>query len=395
MTITGEITFNYSRDDRAKDMIQLAVGLYKFHEKVDGFLEQSLYWALLGFEHAIRSTYGEESERKDLKEIIDDLCYSKLSEGDQLRCKLDRFRVIRNKMFHPKGSVDGNQAADTLQDLCTMVNLDFDTLLEDVTYEQVRQLREKVLKIPRHAPYVTASEKPDICESDFDDLDSLYEKCEFLQFRKLVTSLSALNLKPEEMSELIPTSGTVWLPWVVGKAGQRRHIETIVLGISFTPNHVRMGIDFGSQAYEAKATYYHLLLAGELDNHFARIVNGGFQYYDTYWYYNVRNVTPISEYYDCSARAVKKEELRSIVDSALLEIETNKHRRRLMKSNRLLVGRIFNRGSQEFNSLLSKIPETAKSIFCELLPLVNLVEQSAHQKSGNQIVSELPWRAQR
>jgi hypothetical protein len=366
---------NCSYDEKARDMIQLAVGLYKFHERVDGFLEQSLYWALLGFEYIIRSVYGEECERKDLKEVIGDLSYSKkLAEED--RSKLDRFRIIRNKMFHPKGYVDPDQAADTLQDLCRMVKCNFEVLLEDITYEQVRQLRDKVLKIPRHSPCATALEKPAICESDFDDLDSLYEKCEFLHFRKLVTFLSPLGLRPEEMSELIPTSGTVWLPWVVGKAGPRWHIETIVLGISFTPNHVRMGIDFGSQAYESKEAYYRLLLAGRLDNHLARLVNSGFQHYDTYWYYNVRNVAPISEYY------AKKEQFRSIADSALLEIETKKHRRKLMKNNRLLVGRIFNRGSPEFNSLLTKIPETARSIFSELLLLVNLVEQSTHHAQG-------------
>jgi hypothetical protein len=80
---------NCPLNDREKDMIQLAVGLYKFHKMIDGFLEQSLYWALLGFEHIIRSNYCEESERKDLKEIIDDLCYSKkLAEADQLRARI-------------------------------------------------------------------------------------------------------------------------------------------------------------------------------------------------------------------------------------------------------------------------------------------------------------------
>jgi len=39
--------FEYLVDDKARDMIRLAVGLYKYSDEVDSFFEPSLYWATI------------------------------------------------------------------------------------------------------------------------------------------------------------------------------------------------------------------------------------------------------------------------------------------------------------------------------------------------------------
>jgi hypothetical protein len=369
----------YYVHDRIKDMIRLAVGLYKYSERVDGFLEQSLYWSSMSFEYIIRCTYGKESHRKELNEIILDMCSSlkgTRSERETLFQSLDTLRKIRNKMFHPEGSISDQEAKSLISHVCRIGGCEFDNLLKEITYEQVRQLRNRVFKIPRVLPDAKIPDQPDVCESDFDDLEVLYEKCKCLHYNRLRTYLSPLHLQPEEMSELIPTTGAIWLPWVLGQSGKRRHVRTIVLEARFSPERVRIGIDFGSEAFEAKAAYYNLISASKLDGHLAGLARKNYHFYDTYWYFHVRNVRPIRDCYPLSV-----EEIKSRIESALFEIETKRHRRILMKGHQLLIGKIFNRGSEEFNQFLIRIPETIKGIFSDLLPIVGLVEQSTKMSS--------------
>jgi len=365
----------YYVHERIRDMIRLAVGLYKYSERVDGFLEQSLYWSSMSFEYIIRCTYGKESHRKELNEIIIDMCDSLKgtnSERETLFQSLDGLRRIRNKMFHPEGAISDHEAKSLLSYVCKMGGCEFDSLLKEITYEQVRQLRNRVFKIPSVLPGAKIPDQPDICESDFDDLEVLYEKCKCLHYNKLVTYLSPLRLEPEEMSELIPTTGAIWLPWVLGQSGKRRHVRTIVLEVRFSPERVRVGIDFGSEAFEAKAAYYNLISAGKLNGHLERLARRDYCFYDTYWYFHVRNVRPVKDCYPLGM-----EEIKSGIESALFEIEMKRHRRILMKGHQLLIGKIFARGSKEFNQFLTRIPETVKEIFYDLVPVAGSVMQSS------------------
>lgn len=377
----------YAVDEKAKDMIRLAVGLCKYSENVDGFFEQSIYWSAISFEHIIHSTaksYGVSTWGKELCEIIEDMCSSprvKHSEREDQRRHLTELKAIRNRMFHSENfPITYEHAIEMVKAVCKMAQPEcaFDKVWREITYEQVRKLRDKVLKICRSPFSVETLDERDICESDFDDLEVLYEKCKFLHFKRLRNLLSPLHLEPEEMSELIPTSGTIWLPWVWGRTPRNRsHVGTIVLGANFTPNFVRVGIDFGSEAYRAKEMYYALLLRGLLDSQLAKLADG---YYliDTFWFFNVRNLRRITDYWPSKADEIKPE-----IQRALEETREKYRARAPMKGHRLLIGKIFRRESPEFCDFLANVPQTVKDIFLEMLDIVKQVEHSSKILSVN------------
>jgi hypothetical protein len=273
-------------------------------------------------------------------------------------------------MFHPEGLIPDAQAIDMLKAVCSMAGYDLKRVMEEITYEQLRQLRDEVFKIPRFPREPDILDQRDICDSDFDDMEILYKKCEFLHFKKLEKLLSPLHLQPEEMSELIPTTGTIWLPWVARQAGKRSHIRTIVLGANFAPNSMRIGIDFGSEAYDAKIAYYTLLLDGKLEAQLAKLVND-YYFIDTYWYFNIRNLRPITDYF-----SPKIDEIRSKIRMALEETKTRSYTQAPMKEHQFLIGKILKRGSKEFNDFLTQMPRNIKDIFCDLLNIIQHVEQS-------------------
>jgi len=379
----------YYVDENARNMIRLAVGLCKYSENVDGFFEQSLYWSAISFEHIIHRTamnYGINTDWKDLCTIIEELCCSpklKYSEREDLRWYLSRLKKIRNEMFHSESPIImQEQVTQMLKAVCGMAGTecDFKRVWNEITYEQVRKLRDKVSKIKRFPLDVKIFDQRNICESDFDDLEVLYEKCKFLHFRRLNAFLSSLNLKPEEMSELIPTTGAIWLPWVFGQdVGGRKHVQTVVLGVNFSPNNVRIGIDFGSEAYEAKAAYYTLLLSGKLNDYLTGFARKDYCFYDTYWYFNVRDERPIRDYVPS-----RMEEVQSKIESALMETRRMRQEGIPMKGHQFLVGKTFRRGSPEFHNFLTKMPETIKDTFSDMLGVVRQVEQQ-HRTETSQL----------
>jgi len=382
----------YKSDDRARNMVRLAIGLHKYRYEVDAFFGESIYWASISFEHIIRLTAKSISRdidddacaRADLNELIDNLCNSsrvKRSQRENLNRKLTSLRLTRNRIFHPEGYINDRQVTGLLKAISEMVGSNLEKVRGEITYEQLRQLRDKVLSgrfigMPRTPHDIDIPDKGEICDSDFEDLDVLYEKCKYLHFRKLKNFLSPLRLKPEEMSELIPTTGTIWLPWVAREPGWRTHIRTIVLGANFTPTLVRIGTDLGGEAHEAKKTYYTLLLNGDFDSLFDKLDN---EYYfiDTFWYNYVRRKQPIKDYFPTKTREFKLK-----VKIALEETIEKAKTKEPMKGHQLLIGKIFNRGTKEFSDFLVNPPRTIRGIFSDLLAIVKRVEDHLNESKN-------------
>ena len=375
----------YKSDDRARNMVHLAIGLHKYRDKFDGSFEQSIYWASMSFERIIRLTASSISRdidcQQDLKDVIDNLCNSsrvKRSQRENLRRKLTSLRLTRNSMFHPTGYINDRQVTSMLKAVSEMIGSHLETIRAEITYEQLRQFRDKVLSgrffgYPRIPCDIDIPDREEIYDSDFNDLDVLYEKCKYLHFKRLRDFLSPLRLKPEEMSELIPTTGTIWLPWVAREPDRRTHIRTIVLGASFTPTFVRIGIDFGSEAYEAKKTYYTLLLNGNFDSQLNKLDN---EYYliDTFWFNYVSKKQPIKDY--CS---MKTREFKLKIKIALEETIEKAKTKTPMKGHQFLIGKIFKRGTKEFSGFLVRPPQTIRGIFSDLLDIVKHVEDHLNE----------------
>ena len=162
----------------------------------------------------------------------------------------------------------------------------------------------------------------------------------------------------------------IWLPWVLMKSGGRSHTRRATLGITFSPRNLRIGIDFGSMAYNAKCTYYSLLLRNELDDILYRLNSLGYQFYETYWYYHIRNIQSVGVYFDPSTSKETKEQIKL----ALKETQHKYDQRILMTGHKYLLGKVFFRGTVEFNNVLKNLGSSIVLIFKELLPLLKMVE---------------------
>ena len=175
------------------------------------------------------------------------------------------------------------KAQEILQFLCTEAGVDQDEELKNRTFEDIVTLGT------RRSAVNEKYEK--LVESDFDNLDKLYEKCPSLQLeieKKLTSSLHSAQI-----SGFTPNTGGIWLPFVTLETPDNRAlVDRASVGVSFTPIDIRVGLNFGSQAHKYRIRYYEMLLNGELMNEFESLnrKDTGYCLCDTFWHYHIRNL---------------------------------------------------------------------------------------------------------
>ena len=356
----------YAIDDEITKMIRYALAIFKYRDYLSGFGELSAYLTSLSFERVILQTgakFGLDKKMGMFRYEINDVIHFLKNKGqisEYEHRKLLFCRDFRNRVMHRGISTTEMQdVKKVLKTICEMIGLVFDEELEKREFEDVLAFGKR--PIVKH-------EFSTIKDSDFDEFSSLYKKSLSLHSR-LEKPLSKLNLKPEEVSEFVPTSGGIWLPWVLKEAGGRSHIKRASLGVTFTPSNIRIGIDFGKKAYRAKQQYYNLLLENKLDEMLSELASADYLFYDTYWYYHIRNLREIGTYFGLS-----REEAKHQLKIALEEVYESLKNGKLMTGNKFLIGKIFSRGTEEFTSIIEKLPETITAIFGDLRPLLMKIE---------------------
>jgi len=236
--------------------------------------------------------------------------------------------------------------------------MDQDEELKNRTFEDIATLG--TIRSPINEKY----EK--LVESDFDNLDKLYEKCPALQLeieKRLTTSL-----RGAQPSGFTPNTGGIWLPFVtIGTPDNRANVERPSVGVSFTPTDIRIGLNFGSQAHKCRIRYYELLLNGELMNEFESLnrKDTGYCLCDTFWHYHVRNIQPLQwclTLYGSTKITIEKaiEETRQLEGTPLA-------------ANKYLISKVIKRRPEDFAYVIDGIADEISKTLNELHPTIERI----------------------
>jgi len=363
----------FEAHEETKSIIEYSIAVFKWKERLSGFEELAAYLSGLCFTKVITQTgrkFEELLRRHELgKDLEVDECINFLRRKRQIDPDLERelraLNSIRNRIMHIGAkSVDARDVERILRKTCGLVDICYEEELEKKDFEDVLAFGDRVEPLK---PF----EK--IVASDFDDFSRLYDKCYGLKAKiqeELVNS-GEVGLLPEDISEFVPTTGGIWLPWVTQKTPPKRaHIHRATVGITFTPNNIRIGLDFGSRAHRFKIKYYKLLLGRKLEEEIRQLwlSDKGYGFYDTFWYYNVRNQRSLEWY-------LKKTENMQIIRNTLKKVEMLNGKP--MTSHELLVGKIIdarNRESKGFHKTLEILVKEVCNAFNEIHPILTNIE---------------------
>ena len=321
-------------------LIRYALAIFKFRKNLSGFKDLSAYLAALIF-------YKIAIKRWIHKELT----------------------TFRNKVMHdgPK-TVTEDEIEAALRAICHIANLNYEQEMNNVDFEDILSFGERgisyeeIVKLKRYPIHIV--------DSDFDEFYNLYKKARALAYQLQEEIGPSIGLILEEISEFVPTTGGIWLPWVTRKVPPRRaHMSRATLGVTFTPTNIRIGLDFGSRAHQFKMKYYELLVKRKLNEELRRLrlSDKGYAFYDTFWYYNIRNPRPIEWYFKGEAIQNMRE-----IRSALEEVKILNGKP--MTSNKLLIGKIIYRDSQEFPKALETLFKEVCDTFNEMHPILTKIE---------------------
>ena len=354
-------------DKETRDIIRYILAVERFKNYVAGPERVEAYLCASSFERVIVQTglkfpNFQKKEPKDLRipdiiRFLEQKSCIDPATSKQLREYLDSSSSLMRASSLSSLKQDDLMTQQMLRFLCAEAGLDFNVELEQRTFEDLANL--KVMK----------NEYEKLVVSDFDNFDRVYEKCPGLQMeveKKLKTSLRSARI-----SGFTPTTGGIWMPFVLSKASDNDKSNLRAnIGIGLTPNAIRIGLDFGSQAHACKTKYYELLLSGELVNEFETLnrKDAGYCLCDTFWHYYIRNVQSLQWYfglYSTTKSAIEKaiEENRQLGDAPLT-------------GNRYLISKVIERRPEDFAGIVEMIVDEASKTLDELYPTLSLIENA-------------------
>jgi len=171
-------------------------------------------------------------------------------------------------------------------------------------------------------------------------------------------------MRVEEMPQFVRTSGSTRIPIVPKKSGRRAHITGISLNLAFTLDAIRLGIDFGENAYRHKIAYYRLLADPDFGHTLSRLAELRYCFCDTVWYYHIRNKKEITEV------LLDNDKYRRDLQLALEETQLMEETKRPITGNKYLIVKIYDRNSATFDKILENLPKRALNMVNELKTIV-------------------------
>jgi hypothetical protein len=253
------------------------------------------------------------------------------------------------------------KAQEIFRFLCTEAGVDQDEELKNRTFEDIATLGT------RRSPANEKCEK--LFESDFDNLNKLYEKCPALQLeieKRLTTSL-----RGAQISGFTPNTGGIWVPFVTLETRDNRaHVDKASVGVAFTPIDIRIGLNFGSQAHKYRIRYYEMLLNGELMNEFESLnqKDAGYCLCDTFWHYHIRNLQPLQWCLTLYSNTKVTIE-RAIEETRQLEGIP-------LTANKYLISKVIKRRPEDFAYVISGIVHEISKTLNELYPTIELINKA-------------------
>jgi hypothetical protein len=250
---------------------------------------------------------------------------------------------------------------EILQFLCTEAGMDQDEELKSRSFEDIATLRTK--------PSLSDEKYEKLVESDFDNLDKLYEKCPALQLeieKKLTTPLHSAQI-----SVFTPFTGGILLPFVtLKKSDNRGQVDGASVVVAFTPIDIRVGLNFGSQSHKYRIRYYEMLLNGELMNEIESLNkrDTGYCFCDTFWHYHIKNLQSLQwclTLYNSTKMALERaiEETRQLEGTPLT-------------ANKYLISKVINRRPEDFAYVIKGIVDEISKTINELYPILERIDKS-------------------
>jgi hypothetical protein len=206
-------------------------------------------------------------------------------------------------------------------------------------------------------------------DSDFDTLDLLYGKCGWIQ--KEIAKKLTVPLKPAPMSGFTPNTGGIWMPFLSKESSDKRgQIDGAYLGVTFTPNGIRIGLDFGAQAHKYRIKYYDLLLNGKLSSEIEALSRKatGYCLCDTFWHYHVRNIQSLQWCLTLYGST------RYAFETAIEE--TKQLEGKLLTAHRYLISKVIERRPEDFTYIVKGIVNEASRDLNELYPVLALINEA-------------------
>ena len=264
-----------------------------------------------------------------------------------------------NSQATPKNA--NSKTQEILRFLCIEAGLDQDEELKNRTFKDIATLRTK--------PSPLDEKYKKLVESDFDNLDKLYEKCPALQLeieKKLATPLHGAQI-----SGFTPYTGGILLPFVTSKSTDNRaQVDRASIVVAFTPLDVRVGLNFGTQAHKYRIRYYEMLLNEELMNEIEALnkKDSGYCFCDTFWYYHIRNLQSLQwclTLYHSTKMALE----RAIEDTRQLEGTP-------LTANKYLISKVINRRPEDFAYVINGIVDEISKTINELYPTLERIDKA-------------------
>ena len=252
------------------------------------------------------------------------------------------------------------KAQEILRFLCTEAGINQDDEQKNRTFEEITNHKT----LPPNG-----DEKNKIIESDFDNLDQLYEKCPSIQQeieKKLTTPL-----KGAQISGFTPNTGGIWLPFVTGETTDGRGpMDRASVGVAFTPIEIRIGLNFGSQAHKYKIKYYELLLNGELMDEIESLNRKatGYCLCDTFWGYHIRNIQSLQ--WCLTLYGSTKYALEKAIE------ETKQAQATPLTANKYLISKVIKRGPEDFTYLTKGLVDEISKDLNELYPIMACIDKN-------------------
>jgi hypothetical protein len=250
---------------------------------------------------------------------------------------------------------------EILQFLCTEAGVNQDEELKNRKFEDIATLRTK--------PSPSNEKFEKLVESDFDNLDKLYEKCPDLQLE--IEKKLTIPLHGAQISGFTPNTGGILLSFVTLKTPDNiAQFDGASVVVAFTPTDIRVGLNFGSQAHKYRIRYYEMLLNGELMNEIESLnkKDTGYCFCDTFWHYHIRNLQSLQwclTLYNSTKMALERaiEETRQLEGTPLT-------------ANKYLISKVINRRPEDFAYVINGIVDEISKTINELYPTLERIDKA-------------------
>lgn len=249
-------------------------------------------------------------------------------------------------------------ASQILRFLCAEAGISMEKEIQEAAFEDITN--HKIGQSLKNEAF-------EVEEADFDNLNRLHYKS--AQIQNEISKRLTVPLKPAKVSGFTPYTGGIILPFITEQVASKRPSDCAYLGVTFTPNSIRIGLDFGAQAHRSRVKYYELIINGALTCEIETLSRKAADYcfYDTYWYYHTRNLQSLQ--WGLTMYGSTRLAIENVIE------ETKQSEGTALSGHRYLIGKVIQRRPEDFTYIAKGIINDAARNLNELYPILELIDK--------------------